>query len=137
VLPAGHRLAAQKAVRVQDFAEETYITPTRVAPALKAVIENYAAKSGVVLKPEYDAENRAFAGDIDRRRNPAAALREADAAGVSDHSSAARRSADHRVGARLQPVEHVGIAQAVLGEGGSVDCRRREARRGFFVREYL
>jgi len=28
-----------------------------VAPALKAVIENYAAKSGVVLKPEYDAEN--------------------------------------------------------------------------------
>ena len=57
VLPAGHRLAAQKAVRVQDFAAETYITPTRVAPALKAVIENYAAKSGVVLKPEYDAEN--------------------------------------------------------------------------------
>jgi len=57
VLPAGHRLAAQKAVRVQDFAEETYITPTRVAPVLKAVIENYAAKSGVVLKPEYDAEN--------------------------------------------------------------------------------
>jgi LysR family hca operon transcriptional activator len=57
VLPAGHRLAAQKAVRVQDLAEETYITPTRVAPALKAVIENYAAKSGVVLKPAYDAEN--------------------------------------------------------------------------------
>jgi len=57
VLPAGHRLAAQKAVRVQDFAEETYITPTRVAPALKAAIETYAAKSGVVLKPEYDAEN--------------------------------------------------------------------------------
>jgi LysR family hca operon transcriptional activator len=57
VLPAGHRLAEQKAVRVQDFAKETYISPTRVAPALKAVIENYAAKSGVVLKPEYDAEN--------------------------------------------------------------------------------
>src|SRR5229473_935347 len=57
VLPAGHRLATQKAVRVQDFAEETYVTPTRVAPALKAVIESYAAKSGVVLKPEYDAEN--------------------------------------------------------------------------------
>jgi LysR family transcriptional regulator, hca operon transcriptional activator len=57
VLPAGHRLAAQKAVRVKDFAQETYITPTRVAPALKAVIENYAAKAGVVLKPEYDAEN--------------------------------------------------------------------------------
>jgi len=57
VLPAGHRLAAQKTVRVKDLAGETYITPTRVAPALKAVIENYAAKSGVVLKPAYDAEN--------------------------------------------------------------------------------
>jgi LysR family hca operon transcriptional activator len=57
VLPAGHRLAAQKLVLIQDLAEETYISPTRVAPALKAVIENYAAKSGVVLKPEYDAEN--------------------------------------------------------------------------------
>jgi len=57
VLPAGHRLAAQKAVRIKDFAEEIYITPTRVAPVLKAMIENYAAKSGVVLKPAYDAEN--------------------------------------------------------------------------------
>jgi LysR family hca operon transcriptional activator len=57
LLPAGHRLAAQKAVRIEDLAQETYITPTRVAPALKAVIESYAAKSGVVLKPEYDAEN--------------------------------------------------------------------------------
>jgi LysR family hca operon transcriptional activator len=57
VLPAGHRLARQKAVRVQDLARETYISPTRVAPALKAVIESYAARSGVVLKPEYDAEN--------------------------------------------------------------------------------
>jgi len=57
VLPAGHRLAARNAVRVQDFASETYISPTRVAPALKAAIESYAAKSGVVLKPHYDAEN--------------------------------------------------------------------------------
>lgn len=57
VLPAGHRLAAHKSVRIQDFAAETYITPTRVAPALKAAIETYAAQSGVVLKPEYDAEN--------------------------------------------------------------------------------
>jgi LysR family transcriptional regulator, hca operon transcriptional activator len=56
VLPAGHRLAAQTAVRVQDLARETFIAP-RVAPALKAVIENYAAMSGVVLKPEYDGEN--------------------------------------------------------------------------------
>jgi LysR family transcriptional regulator, hca operon transcriptional activator len=57
VLPANHHLAAEEVVRLQDLAVETYISPTRVAPALRAVIENYAAKSGVVLKPEYDAEN--------------------------------------------------------------------------------
>src|SRR5580693_7458722 len=57
VLPADHPLAVAKEVRLQDFASETYISPTRVAPALKAVIEAYAAKSGVVLKPAYDAEN--------------------------------------------------------------------------------
>ncbi len=57
VLPAGHRLAARTAVRIQDLASETYISPTRVAPALKAAIESYLAKSGVVLKPHYDAEN--------------------------------------------------------------------------------
>jgi LysR family hca operon transcriptional activator len=57
VLPIGHRLAARKSIRPQDIAGETYITPTRVAPALKAVIDNYAAKSGITLKPEYDAEN--------------------------------------------------------------------------------
>ncbi len=57
VLPAGHRLAEQKAVRIQDLAGETYISPTRVAPSLKAVIESYAARSGVTLETKYDAEN--------------------------------------------------------------------------------
>jgi LysR family hca operon transcriptional activator len=33
------------------------MTPTRVAPVLKSVIDAYAAKSGITLKPAYDAEN--------------------------------------------------------------------------------
>jgi LysR family transcriptional regulator, hca operon transcriptional activator len=57
VLPADHPLAAAKEVRVRDLAGETYISPTRVAPALKAVIEAYAAKSGVVLTAAFDGEN--------------------------------------------------------------------------------
>jgi LysR family hca operon transcriptional activator len=57
VLPADHPLAAAKEVRLRDLAGETYVTPTRVAPALKAVIENYAAKNGVVLTPAFDGEN--------------------------------------------------------------------------------
>ena len=92
VLPAGHRLAVQKAVRLQDLADEIYITPTRVAPALKAVIENYAARSGVMLKPQYDAEKHfvsAFAGDVDGWRDPDCRSTSADAAVVSCHSPAA------------------------------------------------
>jgi LysR family transcriptional regulator, hca operon transcriptional activator len=57
VLPADHRLAAEREVRLRDLAGETYISPTRVAPTLKAVIENYAAKNGVTLTTAFDGEN--------------------------------------------------------------------------------
>jgi LysR family hca operon transcriptional activator len=57
VLPKNHRLAAHKQIKPQDLAAETYITPTRVAPVLKAVIDGYATKSGITLKPEYDASS--------------------------------------------------------------------------------
>jgi LysR family hca operon transcriptional activator len=56
-LPAGHRLAAQAEISPGDLAGEIYVSPTRAAPVLKAVIESYMAKSGITLKPEYDAEN--------------------------------------------------------------------------------
>jgi len=57
VLPTRHRLAARKEIRPQDIANETYIAPTRVAPVLKAVLDDYAAKSDISLKPKFDAEN--------------------------------------------------------------------------------
>jgi LysR family transcriptional regulator, hca operon transcriptional activator len=57
VLPAEHRLAKAKDVALRDLAGEIYISPTRVAPALKAAIEAYAAKSGVALTPAFDGEN--------------------------------------------------------------------------------
>lgn len=57
VLPTGHHLAARKTIRPDDIAGETYISPTRVAPALKVVIDNYAAKTGIKLNPAHDAEN--------------------------------------------------------------------------------
>jgi LysR family hca operon transcriptional activator len=61
VLPTGHRLAARKAIRPQDLSGEIYITPTKVAPALKAVIDSYAAKAGITFKPAYEAENLSMA----------------------------------------------------------------------------
>jgi LysR family hca operon transcriptional activator len=57
VLPTGHRLAARKEISPRDIAGEIYIAPTRAAPVLKAVIDSYAARAGITLKPEYDAEN--------------------------------------------------------------------------------
>jgi LysR family transcriptional regulator, hca operon transcriptional activator len=57
VLPTSHRLAARTQIRPQDIAGEIYIAPTRVAPVLKSVIDAYAARSGIKLTPEYDAEN--------------------------------------------------------------------------------
>jgi LysR family hca operon transcriptional activator len=57
VLPVGHRLAKRREIRPHDLVGEVYITPTRVAPVLKTVIDAYLIKVGVTLKPEYDAEN--------------------------------------------------------------------------------
>jgi LysR family transcriptional regulator, hca operon transcriptional activator len=61
VLPIGHRLAARKSIRPQDIVGETFITPTKAAPALKVVIDDYAARSGIRLEPEYEAENLSMA----------------------------------------------------------------------------
>jgi LysR family transcriptional regulator, hca operon transcriptional activator len=57
MVPTGHRLASRKTISPQEIAAETYITPTRYAPVLKAVIEGYMAKFGITLKPEYEADN--------------------------------------------------------------------------------
>jgi LysR family transcriptional regulator, hca operon transcriptional activator len=55
VMATGHRLATHNEIRPQDLAGEAYIAPTRVAPVLKQVIDEYLVNSGVTLKPEYDA----------------------------------------------------------------------------------
>lgn len=64
VVPRDHRLAARKSVRLQDFAGEIFINPTRSAPALKAVIDRYAKRSGVTLSPQYEAENLVMATSL-------------------------------------------------------------------------
>jgi LysR family hca operon transcriptional activator len=56
ILPSGHRLAARKTVRPQELARETFVSPARLAPVLKSVINDYAAKVGITLKQKYDAE---------------------------------------------------------------------------------
>jgi LysR family hca operon transcriptional activator len=57
VLPAGHRLAAQKRISPQELARETYVSSSRTSPVLQGVIEDYARRAGIVLKPKYEGEN--------------------------------------------------------------------------------
>jgi len=57
VLPAGHRLTTRKKIRPQDLAREIYVSSARVAPVLQSVIHDYALKSGITLKAEYQGEN--------------------------------------------------------------------------------
>jgi LysR family transcriptional regulator, hca operon transcriptional activator len=57
ILPADHRLASRKKIRPQDLASESLISVRRgSAPALKSVIDDYAATVGIQLNAAYDAE---------------------------------------------------------------------------------
>jgi LysR family transcriptional regulator, hca operon transcriptional activator len=61
VLPVKHRLAAKKEISPQDIAGETFVTPTKNAPVLKTVIDGYAKRAGLDLKPEFDADGLSMA----------------------------------------------------------------------------
>jgi LysR family hca operon transcriptional activator len=56
ILPREHRLAARRAVPPEELAFEAFISPTRLAPVLKSVINDYAARVGITLRQKYDAE---------------------------------------------------------------------------------
>jgi LysR family transcriptional regulator, hca operon transcriptional activator len=62
LMPRDHALATRTSIRAQDIAGETFIgvSATR-APTLKAVIEDYAKRNGIDLKPNHQAENIAMA----------------------------------------------------------------------------
>jgi LysR family hca operon transcriptional activator len=62
LMPRDHALAARSSIRPQDIADEIFIgvSATR-APTLRAVIDEYARRTGVALKPEHQAENLAMA----------------------------------------------------------------------------
>jgi LysR family hca operon transcriptional activator len=57
VLSSGHRLAASKTIQPQELAREIFIGPAPVAPVLRSVIDDYARKAGIKLKPAYESEN--------------------------------------------------------------------------------
>jgi LysR family transcriptional regulator, hca operon transcriptional activator len=56
ILSTRHRVARHRTVPPQDLARESFISTARAAPVLKSVIDDYAAKTGITLKQNYDAE---------------------------------------------------------------------------------
>jgi LysR family hca operon transcriptional activator len=62
LMPRDHALAARASIRPQDIAGEPFIgvSATR-APTLRAVIDDYARRTGVALKPVHQAENISMA----------------------------------------------------------------------------
>jgi LysR family hca operon transcriptional activator len=62
LMPREHPLAARSSIRPQDIAGETFIgVSANRAPTLRAVIDDYARRTGLALKPEHQAENLAMA----------------------------------------------------------------------------
>lgn len=61
VLPGSHPLAARPALSATDLIDTAFISPTKAAPALRRVIEDYLNRSGVRLKEAFEAENLAMA----------------------------------------------------------------------------
>ena len=57
VLPAGHRLTSRKKISSQELAGEIYISSAKAAPVLHSVVQDYAAKVGIKLKAQYEAES--------------------------------------------------------------------------------
>jgi len=61
VLPGDHRLAAFKAISPGDLASETFVTVSKTAPVLRAVIDKYLKQSGIDITPHHQADHLAMA----------------------------------------------------------------------------
>jgi LysR family hca operon transcriptional activator len=57
ILPSDHRLAALKAISPRDLVGETFVTVSSTAPVLRVVIDNFLKRSGINIKPAYEADH--------------------------------------------------------------------------------
>jgi LysR family hca operon transcriptional activator len=60
VLPRDHRLAARKAISLQDLVGETFVTVSHTAPVLRGLIDNYLKRSGINITPAHEADHLAM-----------------------------------------------------------------------------
>jgi len=61
VMPSDHRLASQKAIRVQEILGETFISVSNTAPVLRTVIDEYLKRCDIDIVPDHEVDNIAMA----------------------------------------------------------------------------
>jgi len=61
VLPSDHFLTTRDAVRLRDLLGETFINVSNTAPALRIVIDDYIARSGVAITTDHEVDNISMA----------------------------------------------------------------------------
>jgi LysR family transcriptional regulator, hca operon transcriptional activator len=57
VLPSDHRLASKAAIAPQEIANESFILPSKTAPAVRRAVLDYFGRAGVDLKPAHEVHN--------------------------------------------------------------------------------
>jgi LysR family transcriptional regulator, hca operon transcriptional activator len=58
ILPARHRLARRKSIRLKDLAQEKFVAgSTKLAPVLRSVVREYAERFGLNLSESSNVEN--------------------------------------------------------------------------------
>jgi LysR family hca operon transcriptional activator len=57
ILPSNHRLAVRKSIAPRDLVGETFVTVSRTAPVLRAIIDNYLKRSRVNITPAHEADH--------------------------------------------------------------------------------
>ena len=60
ILPSNHRLAALKFIDAKDLESEIFVTVSKTAPVLRAVIDEYLKRSGANIIPQHEADHLAM-----------------------------------------------------------------------------
>lgn len=60
ILPSNHRLAALKSIDAKDLEGEIFVTVSKTAPVLRAVIDEYLKRSGANIRPQHEADHLAM-----------------------------------------------------------------------------
>lgn len=60
ILPSNHRLAALKSIDAKDLVGEIFVTVSKTAPVLRAVIDDYLKRSGANIRPQHEADHLAM-----------------------------------------------------------------------------